>query len=71
MDFSHPADFAAFGLPFLSTLAAEAGDTMNEGDHMRALLGSFYLALGKVASDIPNPVVKLSGGQLVWFSVTR
>jgi ATPase subunit of ABC transporter with duplicated ATPase domains len=45
----------------LSTLAAEVGDAMNEGD-MRALLGSFGLA-GSIASDVP--VVKLSGGQLV------
>jgi ATPase subunit of ABC transporter with duplicated ATPase domains len=51
----------------LSTLAAEVGDAMDEGD-MRALLGSFHLA-GKVASDVP--VAKLSGGQLVWISVTQ
>lgn len=51
----------------LSTLAAEAGDAMDEGD-MRALLGSFHLA-GSVASDVP--IAKLSGGQLVWISIAQ
>lgn len=45
----------------LSTLMAEAGDAMNEGE-VRALLGSFHLA-GRVVSH--TPVAKLSGGQLV------
>ena len=45
----------------LSTLMAEVGDAMDEGE-VRALLGSFHLA-GRVASH--TPVVKLSGGQLV------
>ena len=45
----------------LTTLAASAGDAMDEGD-MRALLGSFQLA-GRTASDVP--ISKLSGGQLL------
>ena len=45
----------------LSTLMAEAGDAMDEGE-IRALLGSFHLA-GRVVSH--TPVAKLSGGQLV------
>ena len=45
----------------LSTLTADVGDAMDDGE-VRALLGSFGLA-GRVASDVP--VAKLSGGQLV------
>ena len=45
----------------LSTLAAAAGDAMDEGD-MRGLLASFHIA-GQLASHVP--LAKLSGGQLV------
>ncbi|KAH9987849.1 putative ABC transporter [Xylariaceae sp. FL0662B] len=45
----------------LSTLAAVAGDVMDEDD-MRGLLSSFHL-IGNIASHVP--VAKLSGGQLV------
>ena len=45
----------------LSTLIAEVGNAMDEGE-VRALLGSLQLA-GRVASH--TPVAKLSGGQLV------
>ncbi|KAI1119702.1 putative ABC transporter [Nemania abortiva] len=45
----------------LSTLAAAAGDAMDESD-MRGLLASFHL-VGQQASHVP--LAKLSGGQLV------
>lgn len=45
----------------LSTLAAEAGEEMEEGD-MRGLLSSFHL-VGDTVSSVP--VSQLSGGQLV------
>lgn len=49
----------------LSTLMAEVGDAMDEGE-VRALLGSLQL-VGRVASH--TPVAKLSGGQLVCIEV--
>ena len=49
----------------LSTLMAEVGDAMDEGE-VRALLGSLQL-VGRVASH--TPVAKLSGGQLVRMKV--
>ncbi|KAK4147276.1 putative ABC ATPase [Dichotomopilus funicola] len=51
----------------LSTLAAEAGDEMDEAD-MRGFLASFHLA-GNTASHVP--IAKLSGGQLVRLALAR